>query len=175
MSGNDCKGCKIVDIAHEIHSEIGSPTTLTIPAIAFWVRSNIGGLNNLLQTSFIVGGQEEDWEITPTFGDDEKYVLKKMYLIHFYDIKLRASLGAAETDTVVEIETDGTRVRKVNKIQQSQTYSSAKRAELEELNKVVQAYRMGGSTPLQVAGDDTTAGRYSGPASSGRDNGTIIY
>ena len=119
---SSCEGCKIVDIAHEIHVEIGSPKTLATPAIAFWVRSNIGGLNNLLQTQFIVGGSAEDWEITPTFGDDEKYVLKKMYLIHFYDMKLRESLGAAETDTVVEIETDGTRVRKVNKIQQSQTY-----------------------------------------------------
>jgi len=98
-----------------------------------------------------------------------------MYLIHFYDIKLRGSLGAAETDTVVEIETDGTRVRKVNKIQQSQTYSSAKKAEIEELNRVVQSYRMGGASPLQVVGDDTVAGRYSGSGSSGRDKGTIIY
>ena len=171
--GNDCKGCKIVDIAHEIHSEIGSPTTLSNPAIAFWVRSNIGGLNNLLQTSFLVGGEVDDWEITPTFGDDEKYVLKKMYLIHFYDIKLRESLGAAETDTVVEIETDGTRVRKVNKIQQSQTYSAAKKAEIEELNRVVQSYRMGGSSPLQVVGDDTVEGKFH--LGGDRSKGTIIY
>jgi cystathionine beta-lyase family protein involved in aluminum resistance len=172
---SECQGCKIVDIAHEIHSEIGSPTNLATPAIAFWVRSNIGGLNNLLQTAFLVGGSADDYEITPTFGDDEKYVLKKMYLIHYYDIKLRGSLGAAETDTVVEIETDGTRVRKVNKIQQSQTYSSAKRVELEELNKVVQSYRSKGASPLQVVGDDTIAGNYSGPSDSERNKGTIIY
>jgi len=166
-------GRKIVDIAHEIHSEIGSPTTLATPAIAFWVRSNIGGLNNLLQTSFLVGGKDDDWEITPEFGDDEKYVLKKMYLIHFYDIKLRDSLGAAETDTVVEIEVDGTRVRKVNKIQQSQTYSAAKRAEIEELNKVVQSYRSKGASPLQVVGDDTVEGSTS--IGGHRGGGTVIY
>ena len=166
---------KIVDIAHEIHSEIGSPTNLASPAIAFWVRSNIGGLNNLLQTKFDVGEKDTDWEITPAFGCDEKYVLKKMYLIHYYDMKLRESLGAAETDTVVEIETDGTRVRKVNKIQQSQTYSSAKRAELEELNKIVQAYRSKGASPLQVVGDDTVEGNYSGPSTDDRNKGTTIY
>ena len=32
---------KVVDIADEVYRELGSPTDLSIPAIAFWLRTNI--------------------------------------------------------------------------------------------------------------------------------------
>ena len=41
---------KIVDIADEIYRELGSISTLSIPAIAYWVRGNIGSLNNYINT-----------------------------------------------------------------------------------------------------------------------------
>ena len=39
---------KVVDIADEIFRELSEPSTLSIPAIAYWVRSNVGELNNYL-------------------------------------------------------------------------------------------------------------------------------
>ena len=45
---------KVVDIADEIFRELSEPSTLSIPAIAYWVRSNVGELNNYLNTSFRV-------------------------------------------------------------------------------------------------------------------------
>lgn len=149
---------KIVDIANEIFMELGEPTTLSIPAIAFWVRTNVGNLNARLNTSYDIS---ETFEITPALGHKEKDIFKKLYMIHHYDVKLRESLGAASTDTWVEISSDGTSVRRVNKVQQSQTYQAAKKIELQELEKLVSSYKMSGSTPLQVAGSDTIEGYYS--------------
>ena len=53
---------KVVDIADEIFRELSEPSTLSIPAIAYWVRSNVGELNNYLNTSFRVS--HETFEIT---------------------------------------------------------------------------------------------------------------
>ena len=149
---------KIVDIANEVYMELGELTTLSVPAIAFWLRTNVGNLNARLNTTYKV---DSDFEITPILGDSEKDIFKKLYVIHHYDAKLRESLGAASTDTWVEISSDGTSVRRVNKVQQSQTYQSAKKLELEELEKLIHSYKMSASAPIQVAGDDTVEGYYS--------------
>jgi hypothetical protein len=149
---------KISDIANEIFMELGEPSTLSIPPIAFWLRSNIGSLNTKINTSYDL---DSNFEVTPVITHKEKDILKKMYLIHHYDVKLRESLGAATTDTWVEISSDGTSVRRVNKVQQSQTYQVAKKSEMEDLDKLVSAYKLSGSTPIQVAGDDTVEGIYS--------------
>lgn len=82
-------------------------------------------------------------------------------MVHYYDAQLRSSLGAASTDTWVEISSDGTSVRRVNKIQQSQTYQTAKKIELEELEKLVHGYKVSAAAPIQVVGDDTVEGVYS--------------
>ena len=155
---------KVVDIADEIFRELGNPTTLSIPPIAFWVRTNIGGLNCKLHTSYEINPTSQEIEQTTTdiagiettaeIGENEKFILKKMYLIHFYDTQIRNTLGAASTDAIIEIEADGTRVKKVNKTEQGRWYQNAKRTELEELGNMVSRYRSNSSTPLQVAGDD---------------------
>lgn len=66
-------------------------------------------------------------------------------------------MGAASTDSVVEVSSDGARVRKINKNELSKTYLSAKRSEQEELDKLVTAYKITASKPIQVAGDDTVS------------------
>jgi DNA-directed RNA polymerase specialized sigma subunit len=150
---------KVVDIANEIYMELGELSSLSVPAIAFWLRTNLGNLNARLNTSYDV--DSATFEIDPVMGLKEKDIFKKLYMIHYYDAQLRASLGAASTDTWVEISSDGTSVRRVNKIQQSQTYQAAKKVELEELEKLVHAYKVSASTPIQVTGTDTTEGYYS--------------
>ena len=80
---------KISDIANEIFMELGEPKTLSIPPIAFWLRSNIGNLNSKINSSYDI---DSTFEIAPTITNKEKDILKKMYLIHHYDVKLRESL-----------------------------------------------------------------------------------
>ena len=73
---------KVVDIADEIFRELGEPTTLSIPAITYWIRSNVGQMNNLIHTSFFINSK--DLEIVETvdsksveIGEEEKAIIKK--------------------------------------------------------------------------------------------------
>ena len=54
---------KIADIANEVYMELGELTSLSVPAIAFWVRTNIGNLNARLNTPYVI--DPGTFEITP--------------------------------------------------------------------------------------------------------------
>ena len=189
---------KIVDIADEIFRELGEPSTISIPAIAFWIRSNVGELNNRINTTFkIVDYGADAYEFSGSFVSpayepqafneatgalglsidsnkgstsipvivsiqaEEASVLKKMYIVHYYDQQIRSTVGAASSDPVVEVASDGSRVRKINKNELSKTYLSLKREEYNELTDLINSYKLRKSSPVQVAGDDTQVGQYS--------------
>ena len=189
---------KIVDIADEIYRELGEPSTISIPAISFWIRSNVGELNNRINTTFkIVDYGPDAYEFSGSFvapenepqafneatgalglsvkGNngtasipaivsiqaEEASILKKMYIVHYYDQLIRTTVGAASSDPVVEVASDGSRVRKINKNELSKTYLSLKREEYNELTDLINAYKLRKSSPVQVAGDDTVRGQYS--------------
>ncbi|MAF26154.1 hypothetical protein CL634_11380 [bacterium] len=153
---------KVIDISHEIFTELGSPSTLSIPAIAFWVRANIGTLNNLINTSYEENASHELEQIvdsvTTEIGRGEVSVLKKMYLIHFYDSMVRDSIGAANWDSVIEVSDMNARVRKINKSEIGKTLAQVKKEEQAQLEKLTAAYKSKNTSPLQVAGDDTVEG-----------------
>ena len=189
---------KIVDIADEIFRELGKPSTISIPAISFWIRSNVGELNNRINTTFkIVDYGSEAYEFSGSFVSpayepqafneatgalglsvsgnngtastpaivsiqpEEASILKKMYIVHYYDQQIRSTVGAASTDPVVEVASDGSRVRKINKNELSKTYISLKKEEYAELTDLINAYKLRKASPVQVAGDDTVVGQYS--------------
>ncbi len=159
---------KVVDIANELYSELGSPTNTSLAAISFWLRSNIGRLNNLINENFSI--LESTYEIINTLSDDTTEeininaaaILKKMYYLHYYDVLIRANIGASGTDSSIEIESDGMRVRKVSKTEIGRNLISIKKSEMEEFNSLVTAYKTNKSAPRQVAGDDTVVGYYIG-------------
>ena len=189
---------KIVDIADEIFRELGEPSTISIPAISFWIRSNVGELNNRINTTFkIVDYGADAYEFSGSFVSpqyepqafnegsgalglgvnssngtssspaivsiqpEEASILKKMYIVHYYDQQIRSTVGAASTDPIVEVASDGSRVRKINKNELSKTYISLKKEEYAELTDLINAYKLRKASPVQVAGDDTVVGQYS--------------
>ena len=150
---------KAVDIADQIHRELGSPTDLGIAAIAFWVRTNIGTLNNYLNTSYAINQSsyeiERDINGTATaIGINEGGILKKMYTIHYYDNKLRTVLSAATTDAVIALSSDGSSIKKINKNEQAKLYAGIRGSSQSELERMVGQYKLNDVQPLQVAGDD---------------------
>ena len=188
---------KIVDIADEIYRELGEPSSISIPAISFWIRSNVGELNNRINTSFkIVEYGSEAYEFSGSFissenepqafneasgalglsvgsnqgktadpvivsiQPEEAAILKKMYVVHYYDKQIRSTVGAASTDPVVEVASDGSRVRKINKNELSKTYLALKKEEYSELTDLINAYKLRKTSPLQVAGDDTVRAEF---------------
>jgi hypothetical protein len=146
---------KIVSIADETYRELASPSDLSIAAISFWLRTNLGQLNNLIATSYALDVNTQELETGLTI--EEAVIFKKLYFVHYYDIKIRATLGAASSDSVVEVSSDGARVRKINKNDISKTWMSARNLERDDLTRLVTAYKLTESSPRQVAGDDTIA------------------
>ena len=144
---------KIVSIADEAYRELASPSDLSIAAISFWLRTNLGQLNNLIDTSYTLNADTQELETGLTI--EEAVIFKKLYFVHYYDLKIRATLGAASNDSVVEVSSDGARVRKINKNELSKTWMSARNLERDELTRLVTSYKLTGSSPRQVAGDDT--------------------
>ena len=153
---------KVIDIADEVFRELGEPTTLSIPAISFWLRANVGQLNNYIHTDYSVSAT--DLEIvfaeeakTTEIGEEEKSILKKMYFIHFYDQKLRTHMTTMDTDTVLSVRDGDSSVTKINRNEIARSISAVKNQEYIELMRMIQSYTGTKAKPSQVAGDDTTS------------------
>jgi hypothetical protein len=144
---------KIVDIADELFRELGEPTDLSIPAMSFWLRTNIGKLNNLINIELTIDDITKEFSTDLT--EEQKVIFKKIYSIHYYDVKIRSVLGAASQDSIREVTSDGSRIRKFSKNDLSKTYISARREETEDLSQLINSYKSTKSAPIQVVGDDT--------------------
>ena len=153
---------KIVDLADQIFRELGEPTELTLPAISYWIRSNVGGLNNYLNVAYVM--DEDTLEIVDAnskeLSSDESAVFKKMYMIHFYDLKIRKNIGVVEEETIISVSDGEQSVTKINKNQVTIALTSLKRAEESELHRLIASYKTDKAVPRQVAGDDTEQGRF---------------
>jgi hypothetical protein len=147
----------VTSIAQEIYEEMGEPDDFSIAAIAAWVRRNIGGLGNLINTEFQINSTT--LEITPNLTDAQKYLFKKMYSIYFFDIKIK-STGSLAINDYVTIKDDIGSVQKINKNEVLKNFYNIRQQEYKELQDFVNKYELNEVTPLQVAGDDTMPGSY---------------
>jgi hypothetical protein len=144
-----------IDIAVEITQDLDI-ADIAPGIIGFWLRNNIGNLNNLLGTSYAIDIYNS--EISGGVGEQEKAIFKKMYAIYYYGKQVNSNLGATAFDSIMEIASDGSTIRKVSKNQIAQTYLQLKKQETEELNRLVNGYKFGGgpggSNIGSVVGDD---------------------
>ena len=89
---------KVVDIADELFREVAEDSNYSIASISYWVRANIGRLNSHLNTFFEIDSSYEISQKIDTKNDnslvqteitvDEAAILKKMFLIYYYDYVL---------------------------------------------------------------------------------------
>jgi len=142
---------KVIIIAEEIFSELGSPADLGVNAISCWLRANVGALNNQIFTSYTLS--DNGSEISPELGLEEKAIFKKMYAVYWYSQQVRNNLGAAAY-SFVSLSQDGDTIQTVNKNELSKSYIQMKRMETEELTSLVSSYKQRSAVPRQVAGDD---------------------
>ena len=124
----------VTSIAQEIHEELGEPSDLSISAIAAWVRRNIGGLGNLINTEFQVNSTT--LEINPNLNDAQKYIFKKMYSVYFFDLRIKSTGSLASTDFIT-IKDDIGSVQKANKNEILKSYISVRKQEYDELKDFV--------------------------------------
>lgn len=154
---------KVVDIAQEIYFDLGEPADLSIAAISYWVRANVGALNNLLVENF---GINENYEIvdldnsSAEINIDASSILKKMYMVHRYAVIIRSKLTALDSSDVVMVTDQDTTVRRVDKTQVIRAVTAEKKQEEEELRNLINAYKSKKNAPGQVVGDDIVEGIY---------------
>ena len=162
---------KIVDLANEIWLENGQPVGTSIPAIAFFLRSNVGKLNSLLYENFwiepntleIRHGCLTHTDGTPVYiGPMGAAIFKLMYLVYQANLDIRNMLFAVTNDTVLKATDQEFSVEKVNKSELLKTLTSFKKDTLKEMMDLVHTYRSYHGEPSQVAGDDTIEGHYVG-------------
>jgi hypothetical protein len=151
---------KIVDIADEIFQELNEASNISIPAIAFWLRNNVGVLNNFINTTYSVDSTTYELNDSDSveIGENEKAILKKMYFVHYYDLKIRENIINISSDSVISVSDDGSSVTKINKNEITKALSQIKRQEYDQLQDLINAYKLDKSSPMQVAGDDTEIG-----------------
>ena len=149
---------KIVDMAQEIYFELGHPPDLSVPAISYWLRNNIGILNNRINKDIII--DDNTLELVPNLGEAEKSIYKKIYECYFYDLKIKQTLGAINNDTLLEVTDGGGTVRRINRNETSKIYLEAKKNAFNELDMMIHDYNINDVGPLQVAGDDTVMGSF---------------
>lgn len=159
---NGTTPAKIVDIADELYREMGEPADLSVPSIAYWLRSNIGDLNNVLNKRFYIDETNLEIIASPESGDilglAEKSIFKMLFSVHYYERLMRNALGAASTDGIIEINQNGFSARKINKNELAKTYGDLRKQITQELSMLIQNYNLNEARPLQVAGDDTIPG-----------------
>jgi len=164
---------KVVDIADELFREIGEDSNYSIASISYWVRANIGRLNSHINTFFeIKSSTLEIVQSTDKKNDnvlvesevtiDEAAILKKMFLIYFYDRTIRTNIANASTDTIVQVTDQGSTVRKINKNEVIKSLTSLKRQEYTEMKELIRDYKSNQVRPRQVVGDDTVKGVHGG-------------
>lgn len=153
---------KTVDIADQLWRELGAPSFVSIPSIAFWLQTNIGKLNTRINRKFQLSPALEIVEIIDDISylidEDAVSIYKKMYSLHYYDLEIRRNIGAAGAEPIVEIVNDGKSVRKVSKTEIGKNLYNIRKLESEELEKMITGYKLHRANPRQVAGDDTIQG-----------------
>ena len=150
--------CSVSGIASGIFEDLGNPSDISVTSISSWIRNNIGQLNNQIFTNYGITG---DLFINDTCPDDEEKVLiNKNYNIYYYGKVISSNLGASAFSAVQEIDSDGGKVKMINKTELAKIYKDLKKQEYDELNKLINDYRLKNSSPQVVHGDDTETEEY---------------
>ena len=139
-------------IADEILTELGNPTDISTGSIAFWVKTNVGKLNNVVFSGYAITGGE----FSPGIDNEEKDILKSMYQAYYYQKKTVDSLGAASSNSVLETDENGMRVRLTNKNEIAKTYIMAKKDAEEQVKYLINQYRINKVRAKQIYSDDNT-------------------
>ena len=147
---------KIVDVADITFRELGEPTDISIASIVYWLKNNFGNLNVLLTTDYdldttgvLIDGSGDE------LGIQEANIYSQLYKCHRARTLVRNALGAAGTEVITSINSDGASISKVNKTTIAAEYRKLALDEDALLKKLCDNYNWNKAIPDQVAGDDT--------------------
>ncbi len=143
----------ITQIAKELYEELAEPSDISISSIAYWLRSNLGKLNNRLCASF---DMDCDLNVTPDLNLGAADIFKTMYAIYYFNKNANSNLGAMVFNSVLEIDSDGSRIKMNNKNEIAKTYINLRNLANEDLKNLINGYKFcrAGAAITNVAGID---------------------
>jgi len=156
----------IVDLSNEIFLENNLNGISSIPAIAYFLRSNVGKLNSLLYEDFRI--DPVSLEIVKPSGETishrAAFIFKVIYQLYQADLDIRGMLFSVNRDLILKATDQEFSIEKVNKSELLKTLVSYKKDLSTQLWQLVHTYRSYQGYPSQVAGNDTIEGIYMGVA-----------
>ena len=133
------------DIADEIFTELAEPSDISQASIIYWLYTNVGALNSLLESSFETTASV----ITPSPSEIEKQILKKLYTLYFYGRQMNRNLGAAALVSVASVTEGNRTVRRFDRTNVAKSFKGLIEETKDELHIAVLAYKLAASTPTQ--------------------------
>jgi hypothetical protein len=133
---------KIVDIADEVYRELGEPSDISVSSIAFWLRTNLGKLNILINKTYAINTLDLEVDaISPeTFTITEKSIFKKMYNIHYYDRQIINLIGKSRNINLVNTDIATTGINNADTIQISENgFTYQKSSSTKTANETIKA------------------------------------
>ena len=73
----------VVDISDEINFELNSPSDISISFISFWLRRNVGKLNNLIGTTFTIT-TDSPFNLSSALSEEQKDIYKHLFKIYWF-------------------------------------------------------------------------------------------
>jgi hypothetical protein len=140
----------VIQLSDTIFRDLESPSNLSIPQIAYWLRYvGIGKLNDLIDVNIEL---DDNYDFTPELTVIQDAILTEIYYVNYYNKKTTNSLGANSYDisedwTTIR-ESDGSQISRVNYIEKAKVFKQLKDDHQEELDKLVQHYRNNNAIPL---------------------------
>lgn len=140
----------VEDVADEIYRELGEPEELNIPSIAFWLTSNIGQLNTLINPTVPIAVDSVTEQFVPELTENQKEIYKHKYLVYYYTRLINTNLGAAGYDWS-EVSDGDERIRRVSKNEIAKTYQQVRNALQTELNDLVFCHKQNRAIPYSLS------------------------
>lgn len=151
---------KVSDIANQIWVQLGEPSTESVASISWWLRTQIGQIDLLLNKSYTVDEIGGTYEFSTDLTDLEKVIFQKLYNIYYYNKLVHSNMGSSAFSAIQDLSSDGGVIRLATRSTVAQTYLQIVKAEQIELDKLINAYKLGAAIPLSVDGNDIIPGYY---------------
>jgi hypothetical protein len=139
----------VTTVAGELLNDLDNDSSLTVSYLSTWLQNNVGLLNNLIGTEIEI---DENSEFSPCLTDDQKVILKNLYICHYYAQQAKANLGASGW---IKVEEGDNRVTKTSPTENAKVFFNLAKECNANILQIVKSYKQGQSIPTSMSAHDT--------------------
>ncbi len=143
---------QIVQLAGEIYSGIGAPSSLSVGYVSGWLVSSgsLGGINNRLTTCFSLTGDSPC--IVGGFGASESAIYELMFRTDYFLQQANAVLANGGTQAWLTMKEGDTTISRESTAARAKVYLEIYRETEDDLRVATANWKLGHSIPASVDG-----------------------